>query len=89
MNTSVLSFWTVSFEVVLYYFWEFLYLEMYAFLCGQKLYKASAQLRVAVLSGSQNHPVSGMAFKNFRNKKGSSSFPQRLVPTAIIILGYP
>lgn len=43
MNTSVLSFWTVSFEVVLYYFWEFLYLEMYAFLCGQKLYKASAQ----------------------------------------------
>lgn len=43
MNTSVLSFWTVSFEVLLYYFWEFLHLEMYAFHCGRKLYKASAQ----------------------------------------------
>lgn len=43
MNTSVLSFWTVSFEVLLYYFWEFLHLEIYAFLCRQKLCKASAQ----------------------------------------------
>ena len=81
VNTSVLSFWTISFEVLLYYFWEFLHLQIYALLCGQKLYKASAQYEDSSFIRVTESSCLRIVFKNFRNKEDSSSFPQRLVPT--------